>query len=75
MTNIIVLIGAGSIGQAIARRVSAGKHILLADIGVPLSLEPKRTLSRSLHGMDQDSPSVRDTLCKFPNRRVANPNL
>jgi NAD(P)-dependent dehydrogenase (short-subunit alcohol dehydrogenase family) len=32
MTNIIVLIGAGSIGQAIARRVSAGKHILLADI-------------------------------------------
>lgn len=33
MTNIIVLIGAGSIGQAIARRVSAGKHILLADKG------------------------------------------
>ena len=32
MKNIIVLIGAGSIGQAIARRVSAGKHILLADL-------------------------------------------
>ena len=32
MTNIIVLIGAGSIGQAIARRVSAGKHVLLADM-------------------------------------------
>jgi NAD(P)-dependent dehydrogenase (short-subunit alcohol dehydrogenase family) len=32
MTNIIVVIGAGSIGQAIARRVSAGKHILLTDI-------------------------------------------
>ncbi len=31
-TNIIVVIGAGSIGQAIARRVSAGKHILLADL-------------------------------------------
>lgn len=31
-TNVIVLIGAGSIGQAIARRVSAGKHILLADL-------------------------------------------
>lgn len=30
--NIIVVIGAGSIGQAVARRVSAGKHILLADI-------------------------------------------
>jgi NAD(P)-dependent dehydrogenase (short-subunit alcohol dehydrogenase family) len=32
MGSVIVLIGAGSIGQAIARRVSAGKHILLADI-------------------------------------------
>src|SRR5271165_2691609 len=32
MTNIIVVIGAGSIGQAIARRVSAGKHVLLADL-------------------------------------------
>jgi NAD(P)-dependent dehydrogenase (short-subunit alcohol dehydrogenase family) len=32
MTNIIVLIGAGSIGQAIARRVSAGKHLVLADL-------------------------------------------
>ena len=32
MTNVIVVIGAGSIGQAIARRVSAGKHILLADL-------------------------------------------
>jgi NAD(P)-dependent dehydrogenase (short-subunit alcohol dehydrogenase family) len=31
-TNVIVLIGAGSIGQAIARRVSAGKHVLLADL-------------------------------------------
>lgn len=30
--EVIVLIGAGSIGQAIARRVSAGKHILVADI-------------------------------------------
>lgn len=26
LKNIIVVIGAGSIGQAIARRVSAGKH-------------------------------------------------
>ncbi len=30
--SIIIVIGAGSIGQAIARRVSAGKHILLADL-------------------------------------------
>ena len=30
--NVVVVIGAGSIGQAIARRVGAGKHILLGDI-------------------------------------------
>lgn len=30
--KVIVVIGAGSIGQAIARRVGAGKHILLADL-------------------------------------------
>jgi len=32
MANTIVVIGAGSIGQAIVRRVSAGKHILLGDL-------------------------------------------
>lgn len=32
MRNVIVVIGAGSIGQAIARRVGAGKHVLLADL-------------------------------------------
>jgi NAD(P)-dependent dehydrogenase (short-subunit alcohol dehydrogenase family) len=32
MKNVIVVIGAGSIGQAIARRVSTGKHVLLADL-------------------------------------------
>ena len=32
MTNVIVVVGAGSIGQAIARRVSAGKCIMLADL-------------------------------------------
>jgi NAD(P)-dependent dehydrogenase (short-subunit alcohol dehydrogenase family) len=31
-TNVIVVMGAGSIGQAIARRVSAGKHVVLADL-------------------------------------------
>ncbi|MBK5529703.1 SDR family oxidoreductase [Pseudomonas sp. TH06] len=31
-SNVIVVIGAGSIGQAIARRVSVGKHVVLADL-------------------------------------------
>jgi NAD(P)-dependent dehydrogenase (short-subunit alcohol dehydrogenase family) len=32
MKSVTVVIGAGSIGQAIARRVSAGKHVLFADL-------------------------------------------
>ena len=31
--QVSVLVGAGSIGQAIIRRVSAGKHVILADLG------------------------------------------
>ncbi len=34
MSDVIVVIGAGSIGQAIARRVSAGKHVVLADLRI-----------------------------------------
>jgi len=32
MKDVIVVIGPGQIGQAIARRVGAGKHVLLADM-------------------------------------------
>jgi len=32
MSEVMVVIGAGSIGLAIARRVSAGKQVLLADL-------------------------------------------
>jgi NAD(P)-dependent dehydrogenase (short-subunit alcohol dehydrogenase family) len=32
MSGVNVVVGAGSIGQAIARRVSAGKHLLVADL-------------------------------------------
>lgn len=32
MSNVIVVVGPGLIGQAIARRVSAGKRVLLADL-------------------------------------------
>ena len=32
MSEVVVVIGAGSIGQACARRVSAGKRVLLADL-------------------------------------------
>jgi NAD(P)-dependent dehydrogenase (short-subunit alcohol dehydrogenase family) len=32
VTEVVVVIGAGSIGQAIARRVSAGKEVVVADL-------------------------------------------
>ena len=45
--KVIVVIGAGSIGQAIARRVGAGKHILLADINNENAEKAAATLSRA----------------------------
>lgn len=45
MTNVIVVIGAGSIGQAIVRRVGAGKTILLADIRIENAEAAAKTLS------------------------------
>ncbi len=34
MSDVVVVVGTGSIGQAIARRVSAGKHVVLADLRI-----------------------------------------
>ncbi|WP_295801726.1 SDR family oxidoreductase [Mucilaginibacter sp.] len=45
--SVVVVIGAGSIGQAIARRVSAGKHILLADLRQENSNAAAKTLSEA----------------------------
>ncbi len=44
MKSVIVVIGAGSIGQAIVRRVGAGKHVLLADIRLENAHAAARTL-------------------------------
>jgi NAD(P)-dependent dehydrogenase (short-subunit alcohol dehydrogenase family) len=43
--NVIVVIGAGSIGQAIVRRISAGKHIVLADLRPENAETTAKTLS------------------------------
>src|ERR1700742_1745848 len=43
--KVIVVIGAGSIGQAITRRVSAGKHVLLADLRQENADAAAKTLS------------------------------
>jgi NAD(P)-dependent dehydrogenase (short-subunit alcohol dehydrogenase family) len=56
MTNVIVLVGAGSIGQAIARRVSAGKHVLLADLRQENAEGAAKTLSEA--GFDVSTATV-----------------
>jgi len=45
MPQVIVVIGAGSIGQAIARRVSSGKHVLLADLRLETANAAAKVLS------------------------------
>ncbi len=45
MKEIVVVIGPGQIGQAIARRVGVGKHILLADKRIENAEAAARTLS------------------------------
>ncbi|MCS6471879.1 SDR family oxidoreductase [Burkholderia thailandensis] len=47
MQKIIVVIGPGSIGQAIARRVGAGKHLLLADVRQENADAAAKTLSEA----------------------------
>ena len=44
MKDVVVVIGAGGIGQAIARRVGAGKHIVLADLKLEAAQAAARTL-------------------------------
>jgi len=45
--QVVVLIGAGSIGLAIARRVSAGKHLVLADVSQDNIDSAKKTLNNA----------------------------
>jgi len=47
LQNVVVVIGAGSIGQAIARRVSAGKHVLLADLRIENAEQAAKVLSEA----------------------------
>jgi len=56
MKKVIVVIGAGSIGLAIARRVSAGKHVLLADLRPENAEAAAKTLSQA--GFDVSITSV-----------------
>jgi NAD(P)-dependent dehydrogenase (short-subunit alcohol dehydrogenase family) len=44
MQQVIVVVGSGAIGQAIARRVSVGKHVVLADLRAENAAAAAKTL-------------------------------
>jgi NAD(P)-dependent dehydrogenase (short-subunit alcohol dehydrogenase family) len=56
MSDVIVVIGAGQIGQAIARRVSAGKHVVLADLRKSNAEEAAEVLANA--GFDVSTTTV-----------------
>jgi NAD(P)-dependent dehydrogenase (short-subunit alcohol dehydrogenase family) len=67
--QVIVLIGAGSIGQSIARRVSAGKHILISDIKIENAEQAAKTLSEA--GFEVSTSIVDIASSKSVNELVA----
>jgi NAD(P)-dependent dehydrogenase (short-subunit alcohol dehydrogenase family) len=56
MTKVNVVIGPGSIGQAIARRVSAGRHVVLADLRQEHAAAAAKTFSEA--GFDATTTTV-----------------
>jgi len=56
MSDVIVVIGAGQIGQAIARRVSAGKHVVVADLHKSNAEEAAEVLANA--GFDVSTTTV-----------------
>src|SRR5271170_8265705 len=75
MRKVIVVIGPGSIGQAIARRVGAGKHLLLADLRQENADAAAKTLSEAgfevtTTTVDVSSRASVETLTQRPGRSV-----
>jgi NAD(P)-dependent dehydrogenase (short-subunit alcohol dehydrogenase family) len=56
MKEVLVVVGAGSIGQAIARRVGAGKHVLLASLDERQAVAAARVFHDT--GFDADAARV-----------------
>ena len=65
MKQVAVLIGAGSIGQAIVRRVAAGKHVVLADY----SEQNAATAAKTLEDAGFECSTLRVDLGSEPHQR------
>ena len=71
--ELVVLIGAGSIGQAIARRIGVGKTILLADLNEKAAATAAETLQgagfTTTHGDGRRRlPRIRPHPCRHRQR-------
>ncbi|MDR7084695.1 NAD(P)-dependent dehydrogenase (short-subunit alcohol dehydrogenase family) [Arthrobacter ginsengisoli] len=77
MSDVVVVVGAGSIGQAIARRVSAGKHVVLADLNQDSADAAAEVLSNA--GFDVSTTTVdvssRDSIQALVKEATARGNV
>ncbi len=67
MSNVVVVLGPGLIGQAIARRVGVGRHVLSADVREENAVPAAETLSNA--GYDV-SVASRPDMAKGPVART-----
>jgi NAD(P)-dependent dehydrogenase (short-subunit alcohol dehydrogenase family) len=73
LRNVIVVIGAGQIGQAIARRVGIGKHIILADVKIDNASTAAAVMSSAGYdvGVEAIDVSSRDSVRTLAERASA----
>jgi len=71
MKEVVVVIGPGSVGQAIVRRVSAGKHVLLADLRKENTLAAAKTLEEAgfdvRHSAKRENNTLFDSSASWTN--------
>ena len=70
MKEVVVVIGAGGIGQAIARRVGAGKHVVLADLRLEAAQAAAKTLEDSGFETSAVSADLAEFLMSSRGRRI-----
>jgi NAD(P)-dependent dehydrogenase (short-subunit alcohol dehydrogenase family) len=61
--DVIVVVAPGSIGQAIARRVSAGKHVVLADVREANAAAAAKTLKDAGYEISTAVVDISSTRC------------
>ena len=71
MSNVIVVIGPGLIGQAIARRVGVGKHVLLADLREENANAAAETLGNAGYDAHRQLPEALSQLTRFHAREMS----